>query len=344
MLQVGNQRTGGDAGHAELRDRPEAETQRTAKDDLADGGNQHQQRWQFHVAGAAQDAGHGVHQPWHDRATEEYLGVADRLRQHVAAAAEQFQQFRAKDQHAQHKDEPEAQPDQQGMGGQRRGAIDIAGAKRAGNGGCDPAAHGAARHRHGQHHAGKHQRHRGQRFDAEPADVGGLGYHHTGAGRQCNDVGPGEPQQRPQDRTVDQRVLRRRQRGRQRAFFLIDGNFGNADIGHFCSRARGAIPGIARQFNILGAIRVAPGCFLARQGLIPRARHAMGACAWVVVEFRAISVAAVAPLSHDSAGRALGSGSCFGPHRVRITLAQDSTPSTTMDAAASTKKFAAVAS
>ena len=31
----------------------------------------------------------------------------------------------------------------------------------------------------------------------------------------------------------------------------------------------------------------------------------------------------------------------FGPHRVRITLAADSTPSTTIEAAASAKKFAA---
>src|SRR6476619_6864133 len=48
-------------------------------------------------------------------------------------------------------------------------------------------------------------------------------------------------------------------------------------------------------------------------------------------------------MGQDSAGRTFGSGSCFGPHRVRTTLAQDSTPSTTMDAAASTKNCAAVA-
>ena len=47
--------------------------------------------------------------------------------------------------------------------------------------------------------------------------------------------------------------------------------------------------------------------------------------------------------SQDSAGRTFGSGPCFGPQRVRITLAQDSTPSTTMEAAASEKKFCAVA-
>ena len=35
---------------------------------------------------------------------------------------------------------------------------------------------------------------------------------------------------------------------------------------------------------------------------------------------------------------------CFGPHRVRITLRHDNVPSTTIEAAASTKKFCAVAS
>src|SRR6266702_4424017 len=33
----------------------------------------------------------------------------------------------------------------------------------------------------------------------------------------------------------------------------------------------------------------------------------------------------------------------FGPHRVRMTLEHDSTPSTTIEAAASAKKFAGVA-
>ena len=47
---------------------------------------------------------------------------------------------------------------------------------------------------------------------------------------------------------------------------------------------------------------------------------------------------------HDNAGRTAGTGRCFGPHRVRITLTHDSTPSTTMEAAASSKKFCAVAS
>jgi hypothetical protein len=40
---------------------------------------------------------------------------------------------------------------------------------------------------------------------------------------------------------------------------------------------------------------------------------------------------------YDSAGRALGRGPCFGPHRVRTTLRQDSRPSSIIDAAVSTK-------
>src|SRR5882757_3345039 len=49
-------------------------------------------------------------------------------------------------------------------------------------------------------------------------------------------------------------------------------------------------------------------------------------------------------ISQESAGLTFGTRPCFGPHRVRITLAQESTPSTTIDAAASAKKFCAVAS
>src|SRR5882757_6221762 len=48
-------------------------------------------------------------------------------------------------------------------------------------------------------------------------------------------------------------------------------------------------------------------------------------------------------ISQESAGLTFGTRPCFGPHRVRITLAQESTPSTTIDAAASAKKFCAVA-
>src|SRR6202048_1145254 len=47
---------------------------------------------------------------------------------------------------------------------------------------------------------------------------------------------------------------------------------------------------------------------------------------------------------YDNAGRTSGTRPAFGPHRVKITLAADSTPSTTIDAAANVKKFAAVAS
>src|SRR3954471_5114282 len=47
---------------------------------------------------------------------------------------------------------------------------------------------------------------------------------------------------------------------------------------------------------------------------------------------------------YDSAGRICGATAAFGPHRVSTTLSADSVPSTTIEAAASAKKFAAVAS
>src|SRR5438128_2014522 len=46
---------------------------------------------------------------------------------------------------------------------------------------------------------------------------------------------------------------------------------------------------------------------------------------------------------HNSAGRTAAIGRNFGPHRVNITLTHDSTPSSTIDDAASVKKFCAVA-
>src|ERR1700730_14911402 len=46
----------------------------------------------------------------------------------------------------------------------------------------------------------------------------------------------------------------------------------------------------------------------------------------------------------DKAGRDRTISPPFGPHRVRITLEADNTPSATIEAAANTKKFAAVAS
>src|SRR3984885_9173095 len=46
----------------------------------------------------------------------------------------------------------------------------------------------------------------------------------------------------------------------------------------------------------------------------------------------------------DNAGRARTISPPLGPHRVRITLEAENTPSATIEDAASTKKFAAVAS
>ena len=71
-----------------------AQAERAAENDLTDRGTEHHQRRQFHVPGAAQDSGQRAHEPCADHAAEKYLDVADRLREHVAAAAEQLQQRR----------------------------------------------------------------------------------------------------------------------------------------------------------------------------------------------------------------------------------------------------------
>ena len=44
-------------------------------------------------------------------------------------------------------------------------------------------------------------------------------------------------------------------------------------------------------------------------------------------------------MSHDSTGRAVGTGPRLVPHRVSTTLAHESRPSTTIDPAARAKKF-----
>ena len=236
--RIGDQRARGDAAHAELRDRAEAEAERAAENDLADRGVKDHQRRQLHVAGAAQDSRHRIHQPGQHRAAEENLRVADGVGQHVAAAAEQFQQPRPEDQHAEHERQPEADRDQHRMRGQRRCAVGVAGAERARDRRRHAAAHRAARHRHGQDHERKHQRHRRQRFDAEPADIGGLGDHHAGAGAERDHVRPGQPQQRAQDRPVDQHIPRRRLGRRQRTLLFVDRNFGNGDVGQSLSGHR----------------------------------------------------------------------------------------------------------
>ena len=70
-------------------------------------------------------------------------------------------------------------------------------------------------------------------FDAEPADIGGLGDHHAGAGAERDHVRPRQPQQRAQDRTVDQRIFRARLRRRKRTLLFVDGYFGDRDIGQW---------------------------------------------------------------------------------------------------------------
>jgi len=116
------------------------------------------------------------------------------------------------------------------------GALVVAGAERPRDRRRYAAAHRAARHGHGQDHERKHQRHRRQRLDTEPADIGGLGDDHAGAGAERDDVRPCQPQKRAQDRAVDQRIPHRRCDERKRLFVFVYRNFGDPDIGHFFSQ------------------------------------------------------------------------------------------------------------
>ena len=170
------------------------------------------------------------------------------------------------------KNKPEAEADQQRMRGQRRGAVDIAGAERTRNRRGHAAAHGAARHGHGQDHDREHQRHRGQQFHAQAgryrrsrrsrrrcrrsarsrsarpatAACAGSGRRPTRSSTALPAAEAGVPSRR--------REFRQR---RDRTFLLPARGFG--------STAR---------------------CFLARRGAIPRAPGAMGACG-IVLQGRA---------------------------------------------------------
>src|SRR5438874_1348644 len=59
---------------------------------------------------------------------------------------------------------------------------------------------------------------------------------------------------------------------------------------------------------------------------------------------RAIARPGMTVDDYDSAACTFGIGACFGPHRVSTTLVLESTPSITIELAASTKKLPAVAS
>ena len=181
--RIGDQRAGRDAAHAELRDRPEAEAERAAEHDLAHRGIEDHQRRQLHVAGAAQNRRPSCSSATAARRRRKKSAhsrppAPARCRGRPAAPAAMGPKISMPSM----KTRPKQIADQQRMRRQRRGALVIAGAERARDRRRHAAAHRAARHGHGQDHEGKHQRHRGQRLDAEPADIGGLRDHHAGAG------------------------------------------------------------------------------------------------------------------------------------------------------------------
>ena len=263
--EIGDQRSRGDATHPELRDRPETESERTAQDYLADRRGKDHQRWQFHVAGAAQDSSERVQQPRHHRASEKDLHIADGVGQHVAAPAQALQKPRTENQHDEHEHQPEADADQQRMRGKRRCTISIASSKSARDRGSHAAAHRASRHGHGQDHERKHQRHRRQRLYTEPANIGGLGDNDAGAGAERDHIRPCQPQQGAQNRPFDQRVAHRRLDRRKRLLILVYRYLGDANIGHLCS---------------LGVLAAS---FLARSCTTPCAPGAWRGCAIRVV-------------------------------------------------------------
>ena len=135
-----------------------------------------------------------------DRAGEQHLRIVHRLFEHFAAAAEQGIEVPAERQHHRREEQAGAGADDRGMQRKVGGALAVSRAERAGDGGGDAAAHRARRHHLRQHHEGKHQRDAGERFDAEAADIGGLGHGDQRGAEHRDRIGQGELQQRRQDR------------------------------------------------------------------------------------------------------------------------------------------------
>ena len=123
----------------------------------------------------------------------------------------------AEQQHDGGEEQSAEQADHDRVQRQRRRAVAVAGAERAADRRRNAAAHGARRHHLRQHHEGEHQRDRGQRFDAETADIGGFGDRHQGGAEHRDDIGKRQLQQRRQDRRRQQAVGGDAGRGARRA-------------------------------------------------------------------------------------------------------------------------------
>ena len=194
------------------------------------------QRRQLHVAGAAQDRGKRVHQPRRTRRRRRRSAYSRppaparcRGRRAVPAAAGPKISMPSM------KVSPKQAPISSACAASVEARVVVAGAERARDRRRHAAAHGAARHRHGQDHERKHQRHRRQRFDAEPADIGGLGDHHAGAGAERDDIRarPATAACAGSGRRPAHSLTPRLRREAAAPLRRGDGNFGNADIGQF---------------------------------------------------------------------------------------------------------------
>ncbi len=222
----------GDAGHAEFRQAEQSKTEAAADRDLDDGDADQHDRGDAHVAGAAHHRGQRVDQPDRYRAGEQHVRILHRLFEHAAAAAEQRIELPAERQHHHGEEQSGAGADHRRMQRQRRGAVAVAGAERAADGGRDAAAHRARRHHLRQHHERKHQRDPGQRLGAEPADIGGLGDRNQRGAEHRDRIGQRELQQRRQDRRGQQAVDRRGRYGRgARVKRGVDGHASPVQVG-----------------------------------------------------------------------------------------------------------------
>ena len=203
---VGDDEAGGDAGEAEARDRPDAEPEGAAQHDLQRRSGEQRQRGHAHVARAAHDRGEGVEQPGEDRGRQRDARIGQGFVEHRTGAAEGAKDRRAEDQEEPAEEQPGRRPDHHRVERQRIGALDVAGAERAGDRRGDAAAHGPGREHLHQHDHGEHQRDGRQLRRAEDADIGRLADRHRGDHQHRRQVRQGQAQQRRQDRPLQQSV------------------------------------------------------------------------------------------------------------------------------------------
>jgi hypothetical protein len=192
------------AGHAELRNGPNAEDQKWGKrHQQHHAAADHQGRHQ-HIARAADHARERIHEPQNDVAGERDVGIGQRGFQRGALAPHGAIKRPAEDQHEGGEEQAERQVDDHRMKHQRVGVIVPPGTQRPGHGRGNAAAHGPTRDHPHQHHRWKHQRHAGERIGAKARDPPGLDQPGRGLRQHDQDVRPSHAQQHRHDRVVQQ--------------------------------------------------------------------------------------------------------------------------------------------